>query len=408
MTAQTWLATVTPMLQLPSSSMFALPYADPAIAPLVATGHAGLLTSAVDLSMQSLASRNLPAQPAVAPAGGSLSDSEWSALAAGQTAFVKYSSATRQSMVSDGRTLIVASPASLGGPGPTNQTSALNIRQRLLAEASLTIGTTRTTDLTVVLPAGWDPGSAVGIRTFFTELTRPWLTFTGLPAISSGTATLSRTPARATLKQRANIAAALALRARAARLTSVLATTAAVNGALARQLAATELSTLSYNASNAPARYQSNAHRTAEYLADLLRSVRVEGTEFVTLSGSSGVITVALHNGLNQPIRVGLRQIDKLRGNTVQVDPVAAVTLEPGERSTLRVNLTARRVSVQEVTLSAVNSHGVPFGTPLAFTLRSSPIGAVVWAITIAILLLLAVLVVRRLRRRLRAKREVP
>lgn len=406
MTAQTWLATVTPMLRF--SAMYALPYADPATAPLVATGHASLLTSAVALSTQSLAARNLQALPAVAPAGGNLSESEWSALAAGQTVFVKASSAARQSMVSDGRTLVVASTASQGGPGPSNQTSALNLRQRLLAEASLTIGTKRTTNLTVVLPSSWDPGSAAGIRTFFTQLTRPWLAFTGLPIVSSGTATLSRTPVRATPKQKANIAAALALRASAARLSSVLATTTAASGVLARQLAATELSTMSYDASTMPVRYQSNAARTSAYLTGLLKSVRVEGTQFVTLSGSSGVITVALHNGLNQPIRVGLRQIRKVGGDTVQVDPVAAVTLEPGERSTLRVNLTAHRVSVQVVTLSAVNSHGVPFGTPLTFTLRSSPIGAVVWAITIAIMLLLAVLVVRRLRRRLRAKREAP
>lgn len=408
LTAHTWLTTVTPLLQRPTAATFALPYADPAIAPLVASGHASLLTSAVDLATQSMTTRTIRAQAAVAPAVGSLTQSDWSALAAGQTVFVDPSSTASQSMVSDGRTLFVASSASQGGPGPVNQTSALNLRQRLLAESSLIIGTAQSVNLTVVLPAGWDPGSEAGIRTFFPQLTRPWITFTGLPALSSGTATFSRASGRVTPKQRAGISAALQLEAGAARLASVLVPSATANGTLARQLAATVLSTVSYNAANAPVRYMSNATKTADSLANLLTSVRVEGTQFVTLSGSSGVITVSLHNGLNQPIRVGLRQINKERGNSVQIDPIAAVTLDPGERSTLRVNLSAQRVSVQEITLTAVTAQGVPFGTPLTFTLRSSPIGAVVWAITIAIVLLLAVLIARRLRRRLQAKRAAP
>ena len=370
----------------------------------MATGHAALLNSAVELSTQSMTAHGIQSQPAVAPTSGRFSQSEWSTLATGQTVFVGPTATTSRSMVSDGRTLIVASPASQGGPGPTRQTSALNLRQRILAEAALTIGGATTSDLTVVLPAGWDPGSAAGIRTFFPDLTQSWLSFTGLPTLPSGTAELSRSAPRASVPQRANIRAALRLQASASRAENVLATPAKAGTALSRQLDATVLSTVSYAADKTPVRYRLNASRTADALDRLLNSVRVEGTEFVTLSGSSGVITVALHNGLNQPIRVGLRQTDR-EHSAVSVDPIAAITLDPGERSTLRVNLSANRVTVQEVTLTAVTSQGVPVGTPLTFTLRSSPVGAVVWAITIAIALVLVVLVGRRVRRRLRQRR---
>ncbi|MGN6721791.1 MAG: hypothetical protein ACTHJM_04180 [Marmoricola sp.] len=405
-TSQTWLNSVTSLLQLPASATYALPYADPAVAPLVATGNSALLTAAVDRSTQSMTARGLQEQPAGAPSNGRLSQSEWSALAAGQNVFVGSSATSSGSMASDSRTLIVASPASLGGPGPSKQTSALNLRQRILAEASLAVGGATTTNLTLVLPASWDPGSAAGIRDFFPDLTQPWISFTGLPALSSGTAVLSRTAPRATPLQRASIQAALRLRATASRVMNVLATTPKVTDTLGRQFDATALSTVSYAAASTPIRYRVNATRTVATLDGLLGSVRVEGTQFVTLSGSSGVITVALHNGLNQPIRVGLRQTNREPGSTVSVDPVAAITLDSGERSTLRVNLTAHRVSVQEVTLTAVTAKGVPFGTPLTFTLRSSPVGAVVWAVTIAIALVLTVLVARSVRRRIRLKRR--
>jgi hypothetical protein len=405
MTAQTWLASVTSLLQLPSSATFALPYSDPAIAPLVATGHTSLLASAVALSTQSMTARNLQSQSAVAPPNGRISEKEWSALAAGETVFADTSATSSPSMVSDGRTLVVASPASDGSPGPSKQTSALSIRQRILAEASLSIGSAATTNLTVVLPAAWDPGSLAGVRDFFLELTRSWLSFTGLPTVSSGTADLSKRVPHATAQQITNIRAASRLVASGARVVSVLAGSVKANSTLVRQIDGSALAAVSYTAMGTPVRYWVNAVRTADSLDALLKSVRVEGTEFVTLSGSSGVITVALHNGLNLPIRVGLRQTNRERGSTVTVDPIAPITLDPGERSTLRVNLSAQRVSVQEVTLTAVTSAGVPFGTPLTFTLRSSPVGAVVWAITIAIALVLAVLVGRRIRRRVRLRR---
>lgn len=405
--AGTWLASATALLQIPSAATYALPYADPAISPVVASGHADLLRTADALSSASLAARNLSGSPAVAPITGQLTQREWSVLAGGATAFVgPTESPSSPSTASGGRTLIVASPASMGAPGPAAMTSALNLRQRLLAEAATSIGTATTTNLTVVLPAQWDPGSSAGTSSFFTQLSRPWINFTNLPAISSGTVSLSKAPGRVTPAQRGAIAAALQLRAAMARLASALVVPPRSGDALARQVDGTALSTVSYDSAQAPTQYRLAAVRTVASIDRLLSGIRVEGTQFVTLSGSSGVITVALHNGLNQPIRVGLRLVDSAGATAVTVDPIPAVTLDPGERSTLRVHLSARRVSVQEIALTAVTAKGVPIGTPLTFTLRSSPVGAVVWALTIAIVLVLVLFVGRRLRTRLRGRRE--
>lgn len=408
LTANSWLTSVSALLQSPGATTYALPYADPSVAAVIAAGYPGLLSTAKQLSSASLTARNVGGQAAVAPASGQLTQREWSAMAAGETVFISPGSAPRTpSVVAEGRTLIVASPASTGAPGPASPTSAFNLRQRLLAEASTTIGTATTTDLTVVLPSQWDPGSAAGVRTFFTQLDRPWIRFTDPSTLSGGTVHLSKNAPKATNAQRANVRAALQLRTTASRLASVLAAPAANSLALTRRIDATALSTVSYDALASPTRYRGNAARTVASLTRLLGGIRVEGTQFVTLSGSSGVITVALHNGLNQPVRVGLRQMDQHVGSTVTVDPISPITLDPGERSTLRVHLSARRVSVQEITLTAVTIHGAPVGTPLTFTLRSSSVGAVVWAVTIAIVLVLVLLVGRRLRRRWRDRRRV-
>lgn len=286
-----------------------------------------------------------------------------------------------------------------------DQLSALNLRQRILADASLYAGSATTATLSVVLPAGWDPGGGPGIGSFFAPLTRSWISFTGLPDATAGTATLTGASTPATPSERANIAAALGLRSSVSRLAEVLATPSQATKTLSRQLVATEMTTMSSAAAGSVG-YRSNAFATAAGLDRLIDDIQVVGTPFVTLSGSSGVITVALDNGLNVPISVGLRQEITGRGTTVTVDRVTPVTLDPGERSTLRLHVSAPRVSVQEVTLTAVTASGMTVGTPLTFTLRSSPIGAVVWAVLFAIGLVFVVLIARRISRRVSARRR--
>ena len=59
-----------------------------------------------------------------------------------------------------------------------------------------------------------------------------------------------------------------------------------------------------------------------------MERVQVTGTDFVTLSGGSGSLTVTLVNGLKQPITVGLRaRADSPRVEVATPEPVR---MEPG------------------------------------------------------------------------------
>ena len=403
-TIRSWLASVSTLIK--ASTTYALPYGDPVLRPLIASGNLTLLNEALTLSTQSMRDRGMTSKPGVAPPSGTLDEQTWTNLPKGQTAFVSVpDDSDTTSVTARHRTLIVASAASEGGPGPVDNTSALNLRQRLLAEAALSAKAAPHTRLTVVLPNDWDPGTNSAIDTFFAPLNRRWISFAGIQAPPAGKATLSATPVEITATQQQAINAAAQLHALSDSLISMVATSKKDHAILTRQLRAATLSTLSASASGRQAAYTRNALLTTQAFDSLLSTVRVEGTKFVTLSGSSGVITVAIYNGLDVPVRLGLQQTSYETAKSVHIDPAKPVTLDPGERTTLRLDVSAPRVSVQEVTLSAVTEAGTPVGTPLTYTVRSSSVGSVVWAVTVGIVLLIALMAIRGIRRRIATRR---
>ena len=83
--------------------------------------------------------------------------------------------------------------------------------------------------------------------------------------------------------------------------------------------------------------------------------VQVTGTDFVTLSGGSGTLTVTLVNGLKQPITVGLRA--RADSAQVRIATPEPVSMEPGQRTTLRLRVTSG-VGVHDVTISPVTTAG--------------------------------------------------
>jgi hypothetical protein len=134
----------------------------------------------------------------------------------------------------------------------------------------------------------------------------------------------------------------------------------------------------------------------------LMGRVQVTGTDFVTLSGGSGSLTVTLVNGLKQPIAVGLKA--RTDSPQVKVETPAPVNMQPGQRTTLRLQVTSG-LGVHEVTLSPVTTAGEETGTPLTFSLRTSNVGQLIWYIIIAGGALLAVMIVRRIVLRVRSHR---
>ena len=130
-----------------------------------------------------------------------------------------------------------------------------------------------------------------------------------------------------------------------------------------------------------------------------MNRVQVTGTDFVTLSGGSGTLTVTLVNGLAQPIHVGLRT--RTDSAKVKVGSAAPIELGPRQRTTVPLAVHSPP-GVHEVTMIPVTGGGQVAGAPLTFSLRTSQVGQVLWYVIAAGCLLLAVMVVRRIVLRIR------
>ncbi len=130
--------------------------------------------------------------------------------------------------------------------------------------------------------------------------------------------------------------------------------------------------------------------------------VEVTGSDFVTLSGGSGSLTVTLVNGLKQPITVGLRA--RADSPDVRVETPEPVSMAAGERTTLRLQVKSE-VGVHEVTLSPVTTEGEKAGTALTFSLRTSQVGRLIWFVILAGGVLLGVMILRRIVLRVRNHR---
>ena len=130
--------------------------------------------------------------------------------------------------------------------------------------------------------------------------------------------------------------------------------------------------------------------------------VQVTGTDFVTLSGGSGSLTVTLVNGLEQPVTVGLRA--HTDSPDVKVATPEPVRMQPGQRITMRLPTTSA-VGVHEVRLTPVTTEGQAVGTPLSFSLRTSQVGRLIWYVILAGGVLLGVMVLRRIVLRVRNHR---
>ena len=160
------------------------------------------------------------------------------------------------------------------------------------------------------------------------------------------------------------------------------------------RLTGAALQASSYTArANPPVSAQQVLSLDSSVRSDLDR-LEVRGSDFVTLSGGSGSLTVSLVNGLDQPVTVGLKaQTDSA---DVRVEAPDPVSLQPGQRSTLRLQVTSG-VGLHEVTLTPITTKGASAGTPLTFSMRTSQVGRLIWYIIFAGGALLAVMIVRRI-----------
>lgn len=408
-TAQAWLDGLLESAR--GQATLGLPYADPDVASLARLRPA-LLSQAEALGARTFADNDLDVAQAVAPPDTGLGPAVTEALADLALVLLPdggHPRARTQWTVPGGATLVrTDSLAAAGGPAPTDPLDALAVRQRILADAALRALDGIRSPMPVVLPADWDPGRGWQRAQFFESLDQPWLSLVALSPVNTADgqpappelALAAPTPeqVRRQVHPR-SVRAALDLIDTGLTYRQLLDT----DNDLRNRLLGAALGATSYaaRADDLDGRMAVNA--LDAQLTSRLGAVQVLGTDFVTLSGSSGQLTVSLLNGLDVPVVVGLRASGD---SGVRLDAPDPARIGPGQRTAIRLTAHAQRIGVHDITLTPVTTGGRSLGTPLEFTLRTSQVGRLIWIVIVAGAVLLSVMMTRRIVQRVRNRRR--
>lgn len=302
--------------------------------------------------------------------------------------------------------LLEGSPA----PGPTD--TALQIRQRLLAEtALLALGAENdpqasAPSVAVLANDDWDPGDDAAAADFFAAFDAPWIRSTNLDAeLTAGPRQGAKHLRIAELPDKRvdpPLPDSLARSADQIRGRGV------IMWAITRQ----DRRILNYYDQSAsltvseqwrpdPEVSQEMADKTITGVDRQIGSVRIEAPEFVTLSSSSGRFPLTITNDLSWPITVGVQLEAEDGGLRIQQDDLIAV--DPEQSTTVNVQVNAEDVGVTEVTARLTTPKGRPFGEPATFKMRSSVVGTVIWIALGAAGAIVVLAVGRRIRRSTRS-----
>ncbi len=390
-----------------TKDLFTLGYADPDVVSL-ARRRAGLIKTADDLAAVRMEAWGLTGSPTIAPPSGYFDPDLLGEIS--PEALLLLTDRGRLanpplSRLTSGQDLVLNDERALtGGPSPTAPRDPLALRQRILSEAALEVtkGDEPTRPIVVRLPYGWNPGFNWRQADFFGGLESvPWARLAPVPRGATEAFEGELAYGRAQLATEivdTNVAATRAL----VRTSTVLGNLLANPNEATDRLAGAALQASAYSA-------RPTLELAAEQVLALNGSVRrqigevqVTGTDFVTLSGDSGSLTVTIVNGLEQPVTVGLDA--RTDSPEVIVETPEPVSMQPGQRTTLRLQV-ASGVGVHEVTIFPVTTDGEAAGTPLTFSLRTSQVGRLIWYIIAAGGTLLVVMIIRRIVLRIRDHR---
>ena len=396
----------TLLTDLEAQDRLTVGYSDPDVVALIRR-RASLVTRSADLARRRMTARGLDADPVVAPVSGLFDPELLPRVSRDDLVLLSDRgrlTAPPSSRLPSGQQLVLGDQrAADGGPAPTDPTDALELRQRVLAEAALEAekGAAAPRPVVLQLPAGWNPGARWREADFFGGLDTPWTRLTPLPRDPS-TTYAGKLPygaaGRAAEVRSANVDATRVL----VRTGGVMGRLLANDNDVADRLTGAALQASSYSARPTLGLAAEQVLALDATARSQLDRIQVTGTDFVTLSGGSGTLTVTIVNGLEQPITVGLRA--RADSPDVRVESPDAVSMQPGQRTTLRLDVTSRS-GVHDVTLFPVTSRGEELGTPLTFSLRTSQVGRAIWYLIIAGGVLLAVMIVRRIVLRIRLHR---
>lgn len=381
-----------------ADTVLGLGYADPDVSALSARDPE-LLTTAYATAEESFAARGIEARRVAAPPSGLLPDRALADLPEETTSILR-SGGTRsgvRSVGESGTVVFADSGIRAIGVDDAGAQSQLAVRQRILSEALLaSLAGGSATPIVAMLPPTWMPGARDTHDDFFGGLDQPWLDLTGLPA--TGTAELEGPLPWTTVQQRGELGAPDVAAAR-----GVLDAGRAYAAALVdpepvlASITRLALEPVSVLARRDRVQSRANADEVRRSLARALDGVRIEASDFVTM-GREGTIVIGMVNDLAVPVRLGIAASST--SDRLRIESVEPQELQPGQRTTLRLDASADDLVVADVTLRPVTAEGTEVGLPAEVTVRSSNVGLFVWGVMGAAGLVLVGAVVRRLVRR--------
>ncbi len=385
--------------------LLSLGYADPDVAAL-ARMRPSLVARATALSKSRLESRDLTGTPTVAPPNGYFDPALLEAVASDSLLLLSDQGRLQDPTLSrlpSGQDLVFGdSRASAGGPAPARARDPLALRQRILSEAALEAskGAAPVRPIVVRIPSGWNPGATWRLANFFGGLERPWVRMAPVPRGATTTFDGELGYGRQISQEigSANVAATRTL----VKTSTVVGTLLANDNQVSELLTGAALQASAYSAFARPRLAAAQVLALDATVRSQLDRVRVIGSDLITLSGGSGSLTVTLVNGLKQPITVGLRA--RTGDPEVRVADTAPVKMGPGQRTTLRLQVTSRP-GIHRVTVYPVTTGSDAAGQPFTFSLRTSQVGELIWYIIAAGASLLVVMILRRILLRIRSHR---
>jgi hypothetical protein len=369
-----------------STPVLTLPFGDLDVSAAVRNDRTRL-DQAVARSAEVMAELVIPSQPAVAPASDVLSPEALAAtppgtvVLLGDNAFAIPPSTPGSVVRLLGHEVVVTSTgAEAGGPGPTEASDPLALRQRLLSEAALRLANGDTAPLVVTLPTVWRGEDA---ESFFTDLDQPWLDLVPVsevavrPAVDLPDASLTYTDADLAAELDASHFSAAT---RATDASTLLEQVLALQTRIEAQVRDETLVTLSEHHRARPRPALTATGRIEEWLDEDLGKIKIEAPTAVTLSGDSGKLGATLVNGLDQPVEVSVKVTTdgqlRLQGDgTRQLGPFA--------RSVLRYEATTTQAGVHKVRLAVTSLDGVPLGSSDELPIRAARVSALIWIVMV-------------------------
>lgn len=304
-------------------------------------------------------------------------------------------------------TLRVAEAGLGSGPGPTEGTRSLALRQRLLAEGLVRSRAGDTATTLVMLPDDADPGPSAS--RLFAQLDRPFVRTTSAMPTAVDAVEVEQLRYEGQTRREVGEEAFAAAR-RLADLGGTLDRLLARNDGIATTADREALSGTSYFArdSSLAAADQVGAatasvEGAASWFSQQLALVDVAVPRFVILGSTEGPFAMTVTNGLERPVRLGIRATTG-GGLTVR----APKTIDVPASSSRTVNLVAETTEpgVHSLVLVVTDQDGQPVRKSQDISIRSRDVGWVIWVIMGTGATLLFVAIGLRWRGRLRASRR--